>query len=607
MAGELRAGDVVVGIIADLTEFKKGLQQTKEEVSGLAKNIKEQFSAMGKQLLGLFAVEKLLETGVDLVKHFAQVQQALFLLGQQVTRSGGNWLELRQGVLDYLEVGEQTTLFNKVEMANSLRELLVLTGNLRDAMGLNNLAMKLAKVAQIDLMTASTQVGLAFQGNTRGIHALAKELGMAGAASTDVQKVFEELEKKSKDVNPEVETLTTSWHKYTVEIEEATKGTGAFLGGVFQKLLSTLGSGMRAQRLYNEAIQQEKFASQAARIEAEYRDNQGKLGEIQARAIWTAARARLVEEFEKEKELDVLKMATSAADLARKAAANKIRDEELKRITAENAEVKKLSEEVAAAGTEQERFTRDVQQHAVTIFDLFKGLSTETAKIDRLQGEALDHYKARVKDVLQELKQETQTKAAELKKFADTIANGIGADLQAFVSEMKAGTKELVQVFEVLGKSIAKSLINAVGDALIQQGAADIFTGLADLINPLTAAAAPGFLASGALKAAGGGTIKGVAATFMAEGGIIMPRTGGVPVIAAEAGKPEVFAPLDKLKEMLDGKGAGDLTVNGGITFNFPGVRRAADFTTSDQANAARGLINTHKEMLRRQGLRAKI
>jgi hypothetical protein len=37
----------------------------------------------------------------------------------------------------------------------------------------------------------------------------------------------------------------------------------------------------------------------------------------------------------------------------------------------------------------------------------------------------------------------------------------------------------------------------------------------------------------------------------LADGGILMPRAGGVPFIGAEAGKPEAVVPLDKLERMV--------------------------------------------------------
>jgi len=48
----------------------------------------------------------------------------------------------------------------------------------------------------------------------------------------------------------------------------------------------------------------------------------------------------------------------------------------------------------------------------------------------------------------------------------------------------------------------------------------------------------------------------------LAEGGIVMPRPGGVPITVAEAGQAEAIIPLDKLGSMGGGV---KITVNGNV------------------------------------------
>lgn len=58
-------------------------------------------------------------------------------------------------------------------------------------------------------------------------------------------------------------------------------------------------------------------------------------------------------------------------------------------------------------------------------------------------------------------------------------------------------------------------------------------------------------------------------ATKMAQGGIVMPRPGGLFANIAEAGKPEAVIPLDRLDSMMSGNGATvNITVNAGIGTN---------------------------------------
>lgn len=65
--------------------------------------------------------------------------------------------------------------------------------------------------------------------------------------------------------------------------------------------------------------------------------------------------------------------------------------------------------------------------------------------------------------------------------------------------------------------------------------------------------------------------IAAASARFMAEGGVVMPRKGGVPAILAERGEPEIVLPLSKASEVLGGMGGSGVvsgvrvTVMGGL------------------------------------------
>lgn len=75
------------------------------------------------------------------------------------------------------------------------------------------------------------------------------------------------------------------------------------------------------------------------------------------------------------------------------------------------------------------------------------------------------------------------------------------------------------------------------------------------------------FAAAGLVGAAMAGQAARVAGIPLAEGGVVMPRAGGVQATIAEAGQPEVVIPLDRAQEFGLGGGGGGLTiiVNGGL------------------------------------------
>lgn len=153
--------------------------------------------------------------------------------------------------------------------------------------------------------------------------------------------------------------------------------------------------------------------------------------------------------------------------------------------------------------------------------------------------------------------------------LANAAFQGLGYTFEGFVGEMKAGTLTISKAFAELAGSIASNMIQAVGDSLIQMGAGDIAKGAAMTLNPLTAAGAPGFFLQGAEEEAAGGVIKGIAATFLAEGGVVNKPA---LIVAGEAG-PEAIMPLDKM-------GFGDLHIHGGLNLHLPNVKNPKDFST---------------------------
>ena len=73
------------------------------------------------------------------------------------------------------------------------------------------------------------------------------------------------------------------------------------------------------------------------------------------------------------------------------------------------------------------------------------------------------------------------------------------------------------------------------------------------------------------VKAAGMANVAQIAGVKLAEGGMLMPRSGGVSAVMAEVGKPEVAIPLDdertkeKLQDTLGGAGGTNIILQGGV------------------------------------------
>ena len=138
-------------------------------------------------------------------------------------------------------------------------------------------------------------------------------------------------------------------------------------------------------------------------------------------------------------------------------------------------------------------------------------------------------------------------------------------------------------IVQPISDLITKLLPKAVSEMLTSQstvaaaGAANqaaAGAGAAATAQEVTAANAPAAAAAGigswgTALIFGGialAIIAAASARFMAEGGVVMPRAGGVPAILGEGGQPEVVLPLSKAPEILGAAGGG-----GRMTFNFIG------------------------------------
>jgi hypothetical protein len=144
----------------------------------------------------------------------------------------------------------------------------------------------------------------------------------------------------------------------------------------------------------------------------------------------------------------------------------------------------------------------------------------------------------------------TQAVQQGLRSGVASAAQDVGSSFSGLIVGLREGSVNLGETFQQLAGAMAKSIINAVGDALIQKGAGKAAEGLASVIvgDPR---GGQEFAAAGILAAAGG-AIKGVAAAFLAEGGLVTRPT---LAYVGEGGQSEAVVPLDRLAGMKVGGG----------------------------------------------------
>lgn len=135
------------------------------------------------------------------------------------------------------------------------------------------------------------------------------------------------------------------------------------------------------------------------------------------------------------------------------------------------------------------------------------------------------------------LKKKNENWVNTWKSIGATVADAFSQMTQAFINN------------ENPFKAFAKTILSTVGDMIIAFGTLTEAEAWATFPIVDLAKAAQGI----ALAVAGGAIKAGAA--MLADGGIVMPRPGGVPAIIGEAGQAEAVIPLDRLDSMLASPG----------------------------------------------------
>lgn len=175
-------------------------------------------------------------------------------------------------------------------------------------------------------------------------------------------------------------------------------------------------------------------------------------------------------------------------------------------------------------------------------------------------------------------------------------ATSIGNAFTTLVLDLKNGTADVGETFKVLAAEMGKNIINAVGEGLIQMGAGKLAEGTAQAIV-MDPRAGTQFIAGGLLAAAGG-VIKGLAAAFLEEGGVVTRPT---LAFVGEGGQSEAVIPLDRLSEFAVTGGA--LRVQR-FEAEFPGISNHSVLSAALRETEARRFVMDRQVANRRIGRR---
>jgi len=480
-------------------------------------------------LLATQAVAAVVSFVKESVMEYAKLDKAIVRTSKTLEKLGYSFRDARKYVEEYADKIEATTQFSDEEAVVSLQRLLKITQDLSAATQLNSLAMDMVARDGGDLTNMAYQLGLAYNGNERGLMMLSRQLGIAGDKAKDAEYIFKLLEERYKGAAVAADDLTTNFAKFSNAMGNFGESVGSDLSEPLNKLLKLL---TKIVTKFQELTKGVNWVKVAARSVGGF-----------AFGIPGIIAGSMLPEGQKEPEAKGI-AAPGSKDLGKAARNNQqaSRAEE----NAEKARKKRLLE---------------------------------------------------IKEITDEINAAEDEYIRQLGVMQQMLVGPVAQGMQAFFTDMINGTKQLSEIFEALGKSIVKALLNAMALVMEQKAAEALIEAGAANLNPLTALAAPGFLAQAAAYATGAGGIRAVAAS-LAEGGIVTPTAGGRIVQVAEAGEAEAVIPLSKLAKMMGGGGG-----IGAVHINLPNVKDSRDFQKpSTMRTAASMLLRETQRMKTRSG-----
>lgn len=249
------ADEVKVNISAtDNTEA--GFQSAEAGTDSLTEYMESGFERVAERLAELFAVEKIKAFVEESIQEFAKVERGMNVLGAQVAANGESWAKNKDGVESYLQSEENLYGFTKEQLLSSLTDAETKTHNLAVAMKVVDEAQKLAAVGIGSLQENTDSLSLAYQGNSRGLMQLGRELGLTRDQAKDAATVFDALGKATSHVGDVLDDTQSKLNSISVTFENLKESTGAELAdlvdvfGALAKILASVVEGLFAIAKY---------------------------------------------------------------------------------------------------------------------------------------------------------------------------------------------------------------------------------------------------------------------------------------------------------------------------------------------------------------------
>lgn len=552
-------------------EWTRGFEQATQGISSFTSGILNMLGPEGVAVAAVVGFATVVGESLNrATNEYAKFELSIDSLSRKVEMSGASWGQVKDGLLGYLDTIEETTRFSKEDAAEAMDKLMQRTNNYSASLRLLNQAMNLSAFAHIPLTEAANMLGLAYEGNQRGLLQLGRTLGMTSQESKNAQNVFDELARRTDGLAVSEDNLSktiaktgNTWHDVALIVGQAFgpavtavnnflanvfHGTLWAIIGLFQNMATlVIGTTLQLANLGRAFYDITMHHWSDLKIVWNNVKNDAKATVDQLVADWGGHEKAKTAATETESRKRVI-VAAHAADLLK-----------------------------GLVKSELQYYEQANREHLSLFGALTHSLTAMHKEYVQGKEETDDAYKERVKADQAEIKKEIESVYKNIQDMAKGLSQAISASTDQWVKNFMDGTATMLDFFKDIAQSILKYALKAVGQALVEEGAGYMARATAALLSGFGAAAAPGMFAAGAELSAVGGVIEGLADTIkLASGGIV---TQPIMAMIGEGAGPEAVIPLDhpSAASMLAGTGAGGGLQVGNVSIIIPGITRMQD------------------------------
>jgi acetolactate synthase small subunit len=570
-------GELLVSIRADLTDLKKGLEESNKKVSefGAGTVAKGALIADAVKTAGM----AVLKFGMDSLKAFGDSQAAVSKLELALKNNGQEVKTTSKQLQDYATSLQKVTTFSDEAIVETEAMLANFGLAGEELKSTTRAALDLSKGLGIDLRTATLMLGKAAEGETGTLARYGIIIGDNVPKAQAFEKVLQQVNTRfGGAAQNDLANINGKMENFANRINDIQEKIGKFLLPAFDfwaQKADTLIAAMdrltgagekeaRGRELTIEGLKREQqLIIQGAKERGSYRNGVLSLTDAEQKRLNLIGRS-----MARERQM----LAAEEKTNEKKVESVKSRVKQIARLNAEEqaAEDKKNANQLAKLDAKTAQMLGKQMTYASRMIMLRMTFNEQdtallTAYLDETEQVELASH-------LKQLEEHGKFNDAKLLK-EQTVRNANSKAAEDELKETKRRNTERAQNFQSTLNFISSlaqeknKVLAGIGKAsAVSVATIDTF----QAANKALASAPPpfNFGLAAAVTAAGIANVSRIVGVKLARGGVVEPRSGGTSAVIGEAGQAEAVIPLeDPRTTKLLGKALAG--TRGGVTLQF--------------------------------------